>query len=101
MSVRVAEPQRRNIVPAFAVKKLDGEVERTIIGRDSKGERTTKVTKVPAGYLVMFPAKGHSIRVANDAELKRLGFDRTIDLIDANSDNDDVEGTMPNYILDK
>ncbi len=101
MSVRVAQPQRRQIVPAFTVEKLSGDVERTIIGKDENDERIEKKVKVPAGYLVKFPTKGHSIRIGTDKELKRLGFDKTIPLVDANSDNDDIEGEIPNDVLKK
>lgn len=97
-NIRIAQPTQRKIVPAFVVQKLDGEVERTIIGKDSKGARKETTVKVPAGYLVSFPTKGHSIRVLTEAALKRLGFDQTIPLVDAGSDNDDILGEMPNAV---
>lgn len=98
-NVSIARPTQKKIVPSFMVRKLDGEVTREIIGKDAKGSRTTKEVKVPAGYLVSFPTKGHSIRVRDDASLKRLGFDQTIPLVDASSDDDDIVGEMPNSVL--
>lgn len=96
MSVRIAEPNRPRIVPAFVVKKLEGKHKREMITFDSKGKRKVEVVEEPAGYLVSFPVKGHSIRVRNDADLKRLGFDRTIPLVDANSEDDSILGELPN-----
>lgn len=97
-NVQIAAPARQRIVPAFVVQKLEGTVERTMIVFDKEGRKQEKVVKVDAGYLVSFPAKGHSIRVRDVAELKRLGFDKTIPLVDANGDNDDVFGDIPNPI---
>lgn len=96
--MQIAAPNRQRIVPAFTVQKLEGQVERTVIAFDKEGRKVDKVVKVDAGYLVSFPTKGHSIRVKNAAELKRLGFDRTVPLVDDNADNDDVLGYMPNSI---
>lgn len=96
--VHMAAPGRPRIVPAFLVQKLEGTVERTVIAFDKEGRKFDKTVKVDAGYLVSFPSKGHSIRVKDAAELKRLGFDRTIPLVDDNADNDDVMGEMPNNI---
>lgn len=97
-NVRVAAPQRQRIVPAFVVKKLDGTVERTLIQFDKEGKKYNKQVKVDAGYLVSFPSKGHSIRVKNAEELRRLGFDQTIPLIDDSNDDDDVLGYIPNSV---
>lgn len=98
MSVQVAAPARQRIVPAFVVRKLPGTVEREVITFDKEGKRTTRLVKVDAGYEVSFPAKGHSIRVKNDAELKRLGFDKTVPLVDDGAEHDDVVGYMPNSV---
>jgi len=98
MSTRIAAPSTPRIVPAFVVKELEGEVEREMILFDAKGKKYTKKTKQPAGYIVSFPTKGHSIRVRNMDELKRLNFDRTIPLVDAQSDDDDVLGEIPNHV---
>lgn len=98
MNMQIAAPQRRKIVPAFTVQKLEGKVERTLIKFDAKGKRYEDIVKVDAGYLVSFPTKGHSIRVKDAAELKRLGFDQTIPLVDANNDEDEIEGYIPNSI---
>lgn len=96
--VRIARPNGPRIVPAFTVQKLEGKVSRTMIKFDSKGQKKEEVVEVDAGYLVKFPAKGHSIRVRNAAELKRLGFDRTIPLVDDNSEDDEAVGSMPNSV---
>lgn len=98
MTVRIAAPARQRFVPAFMVQKLDGVIEREVIKFDTKGKKRVELVKEPAGYLVKFPSKGHSIRVRSDAELKRLGFDQTIPLVDDGSDNDDVVGSIPNSI---
>ncbi len=98
MSLQVAAPNQRRIVPAFTVRKLDGKVERPMIKFDSKGKKHEEIVKVDAGYLVSFPTKGHSIRVKDAAELKRLGFDRTIPLVEDGTDNDDVLGFIPNSV---
>lgn len=98
MAIHVASPQKQKIVPAFVVKELEGKVKRVIHGWDGKGEKTEKVVEEPAGFLVTFPVKGHSIRVSSVKELERLGFDQTIPLVDANSDDDDPVGEIPNYV---
>lgn len=97
-NLQIAAPAQRRIVPAFTVKRLEGTVDRTMIVFDKEGRRQEKVVKQDAGYLVSFPTKGHSIRVKDAAELKRLGFDRTIPLVDAEGDNDDVLGEIPNSV---
>jgi len=97
--IQVASPTRQRIVPAFVVQKLDGTMERTLIQFDKEGKKVEKIVKVDAGYLVSFPSKGHSIRVKNADELKRLGFDKTIPLVDDDADNDDVLGYIPNSVV--
>lgn len=94
--IQIAAPDVPKIRPAFTVKKLDGKVKREILGFDSKGKKTVTVTEVDAGWLVKFP-KGHSIRVYTEKDLKRLGFDRTIPLV---NDDGDVVGMLPNDILE-
>lgn len=97
--VQVARPNQPRIVPAFTVQELSGETEHTIYSKDEKtGKLVAKTVKRPAGYMVAFPTKGHSIRIRTAADLKRLGFDQTIPLVDANSDNDDVMGEVPNHV---
>lgn len=97
--VQIAAPKRQRIVPAFTVQKLEGQVERTIISFDKEGKKYDKVVKADAGFLVTFPAKGHSIRVKDVAELKRLGFDQTIPLLDGDSEDDEALGYMPNSVV--
>ena len=98
MTTMIAAPARQRIIPAFVVKKLEGQVERTVIQFDKEGKKHDKTVKVDAGYLVSFPSKGHSIRVKDAAELKRLGFDQTIPLVDDGAENDDIVGYMPNSV---
>lgn len=98
MTTRIAAPNRPRVVPAFMVQKLEGQVERTMIVFDKEGRKMEKTVKVDAGYLVSFPTKGHSIRVKDANELKRLGFDKTIPLVDDNADNDDVVGELTNPV---
>lgn len=94
MNISVAAPDVPKIRPAFMVEKLEGKIEREIINFDAKGKKVMNKVEVDAGYLVKFP-KGHSIRVLDDAELRRLGFDRTIPLID---DDGEQVGEIPNHI---
>lgn len=92
---QIARPAQPKFKPAFIVKKLEGKVTRTVHSFDAKGQKTAKQVEVDAGYLVKFPHKGHSIRVKNEAELKRLGFDQTIPLM---NDDGEVIATMENAI---
>lgn len=93
----VALPPEKVIKPAFIVKKLEGTREQEIISFDAKkGKLVTKV-EVDAGYLVKFPHKGHSIRVANEKELARLGFDQTVPLLNGEGD---VMGEIENGIME-
>lgn len=94
--VRVAIPDKPRIRPAFTVKKLDGKASREILSFDKSGKKVVNTVEEDAGYLVKFP-KGHSIRVRSDADMKRLGFDRTVPLI---NDEGDVVGGVPNMIFD-
>lgn len=94
-AVRVAAPQQRKVRPAFMVQQLTGEKVVTLHSFNEKGKRIAIEKKEPAGYLVKF-SKGHSIRVRNDADMARLGFDQTIDLVDG----DDVVGQIPNTLFD-
>lgn len=94
---RVAAPQKQRIRPAFLVKKLEGKRTQTIYTFDAKGKKQARDIEVDAGYLVKFPIRGHSIRVANEAELKRLGFDQTIPLLD---NEGDAVGAIPNAVAE-
>ena len=82
----VEAPPEKKVKPAFTVKKLEGEREVTVYEFDAKKKKVAKTLKVPAGYLVKFPHRGHSIRVANERDLARLGFDRTTPLLNAEGD---------------
>jgi hypothetical protein len=94
--VRVSAPERAKIRPAFMVQRLEGSRKREVIFLDPKThKRDTKVVDEPAGYLVTM-MNGNSIRVRNDEELARLGFDQTIDLI--NEDGESV-GEIDNAIM--
>lgn len=90
-AVRIAAPVQNRVRPAFTVRKLEGKRTVEIFSFDAKGKRKSTMTEVDAGYLVRMAA-GHSIRVANDAELHRLGLDDTIPLV--NVDNGEVMGSI-------
>lgn len=83
MAYLVEAPPEKKVKPAFIVKELSGTVTRTIFTFDAKGQKQSKTVEVPAGYMVKFPHKGHSICVASKEELIRLGFDRTVPLLNA------------------
>jgi hypothetical protein len=92
------------ITPAFEVEELSGKVTRTKYkyeerdtGRtDAKGNPIKShvmkefTEEEPAGYMVYF-ARGHSIRVPNDLELKRLGLDRSPYLSDPTGEMQDED----------
>lgn len=101
--VRIGRVNRPMPVPAFIVEAKDETVVRTIITLDENAKRTEKQVKEPFGYLVTIPAKGmngrpHSVRVRNDAELKRLGLDQAVPLLNPDSDDDEVVGYVDNPI---
>lgn len=80
---------QQNIKPRYEVEAVDSTmIERRLTRVD--GRNVEEDVKVPYGYNVYFPA-GHSMRVATDEELKRLGFDRPAELI--NEDGDTVGST--------
>lgn len=101
--------------PAFQVEKLKGKVEhkrfsyepRDTGRKDRNGNpimthiQKVETVKEDAGYMVYFP-RGHSIRVRDDAELKRLGLDRNPHLSDPTgqmSDEDIARMTAGNMSL--
>lgn len=96
-AIRIAAPNRRMIRPAFTVKKLEGKVKQRILSFDGKGKKTEQIVDVDAGYLVKL-AKGHSIRVYTDKDLHRLGFDRSIPLVDMDNEGE-IVGEIPNPIM--
>ena len=73
----------QNVQPQFEVEQLDGTVEKTLTFFED-GELKTKTTEEAAGYMVYFP-QGHSFRVKNFAELKRLGLHTAPGLVDMES----------------
>lgn len=76
------------IKPRFEVEAVDDTVmEKRVVRKD--GRNIEEQVEVPYGFNVYFPA-GHSIRVKDEDELKRLGFDHAPELID---ENGDVVGT--------
>ena len=84
-----------NIRPRYEVHKLEGKVEHEIFkmrvddeGKPSGGFES-EIVKEDAGWMVYFP-NGASIRVRDEPELKRLGFDKSADLVDM--DSGDVVG---------
>lgn len=97
-NTRVAAPSKPKIQPAFVVQKLEGKREHVILSYDPKEGRIEKKVQEDAGFLVSFPIKKASMRVRNEAELRRLGFDQTIELINPESDDDEALGYMPNSV---
>lgn len=75
----IASNNQRVLRPRFKVKKLTGtrKVPRCM---RVDGMLATVMVDEPAGNMVYFP-DGHSIRVS-DAELRRLGLDRSAQVID-------------------
>jgi hypothetical protein len=76
---------QQNIMPRFETEALDGKVNevKATYHKDGKGFEY-RVEAKPAGYMVFFP-RGHSIRVRNTNELKRLGFHKQPGLVDMDS----------------
>ena len=89
----IAAPQETKYIPAFTVSKLEGKRKQEIRSFNAAGELVIKTVEEDAGWLVRFPAKGHTLRVTTKKELERLGFDKTIRLVDAEGD---TRATMPN-----
>jgi len=78
------------IKPRWAYEKLKGTREKKVVQYVTRKDETTdrvyrerveKVVKVPLGYMVYFP-QGHSLHVETDEELRRLGLDGPIGLVD-------------------
>lgn len=92
----VAAPAKQRVRPAFMAQKLEGQVEREVISFDQKGKKVVNKVKVDAGYLVT-TARGNSLRVWTDEDMKRLGFDQNIPLVDFEHDGE-VVGAIPNPV---
>lgn len=88
--------QQSNIKPRYEVERVDDVVVETHYVREN-GRNVEKEVEVPYGFNVYFPA-GHSIRVRDEAELKRLGYDAPAELID---EDGEVVGTTAAYSLKK
>jgi hypothetical protein len=75
-----------NAVRRFEVEPVDGKKNMTIAEYDKEkgGGFKYEVKKEEFGYMVYFPA-GHSIRVRDMAELRRLGYDKQPGLVDLES----------------
>lgn len=98
------------LTPAFEVEEIPGKVKRTKYmyeerdtGRtDAKGNpikshiMKSKTVEEPGGYMVYF-ARGHSIRVRNDAELHRLGLDRSPYLSDPTGEISDEDAAAMSH----
>lgn len=84
----------QNIKPRFEVERLDGtRIEKRVRRNMATGMNEVYDAEVPAGYMVYFPS-GNSMRVADDAELRRLGFDKAPNLIDMESGEEVGEADM-------
>lgn len=86
---------QQNIKPRYEVEFVDDTVTETHLVRKD-GRNVEKEVEVPYGYNVYFPA-GHSIRVRDKDELKRLGFDQPAELID--EETGDVVGSTAQQTL--
>lgn len=75
--------QEQHVQPQFEVEQLEGTVERVMTSFED-GELKTETIEEPAGYMVYFP-QGHSFRVKNFTELKKLGLHTAPGLIDMDS----------------
>lgn len=91
--------QQQNVKPRYEVERVDEMVTETHLVREKTKHggymNVEKEVEVPYGYNVYFPA-GHSMRVRNDEELARLGFDRPAELID---EDGEVVGTTEQVSL--
>lgn len=74
------------VVRRFEAEAVDGKKNVVVAEYDKEkgGGFKYEVKQEDFGYMVYFPA-GHSIRVRDLAELKRLGFDRQPGLVDLES----------------
>ena len=76
----MAELKRR-----YEVERLKGTVQREVLTISKKdGSFIPKMVEEPAGFMVYFPS-GSSIRVRNEEELARKGFDTPAPLVDMDS----------------
>lgn len=83
----MAELKRR-----YEVEKLEGTVEREVIKIGKGGAFVKSMVKEPAGFMVYFPS-GASIRVKDEEELARQGFDKPATVVDM--DSGENMGTAP------
>lgn len=76
-----------NIVRRYQVERLSGtkKVTKAKYVFDDPDHKTSHIeyeeVEEPLGFMVYFPA-GHSIRIATETELRRLGFNRIPGLVD-------------------
>ncbi len=85
---------KEKVRPAFEVEPFVGKYMRNVVKKTDKGLVMTQV-EAEGGYLVTFPKYGNSVHVPNDEELRRLGFDRAVRLV--NDDGDEVD-VIPNPV---
>lgn len=88
----------KQMMPQYEVEALHGKVDRTITQLNEDGSRTAITKSVPAGYMVYF-AKGHSIRVADDKELERLGYNTSAPLEEVDIDDNDAGVSSPKEMV--
>lgn len=75
----------QNIKPRYEVERVEGVVTVTKYRRNAETGMNEQYTEQePYGFNVYFP-HGHSIRVRDEAELHRLGYDVPPELIDMDS----------------
>lgn len=98
MVTAIARPNTPKNVPAFVVREDDRKRTRSVYTMKD-GKMQKEDVKDEGGYIVSFPAKGHSMRVRTEDELKRLGFDQTIPIVDLeHDDNDEPVGYVQNSV---
>jgi hypothetical protein len=91
--------QPRDLKPNFIVQRQEGPftkkvlrfVKKDIGGGKIINEKVIEEKVFTHGYMVAFP-KGHTVFVETDAELARLGFDSTPNIIDM--DTGDVVSSL-------
>ena len=85
---------QEKVRPAFTVEPFSGDYFRTVVKKTEKGLVQEQV-KSEGGYMVHFPKDNHSIHVTTDEELRRLGFDQAVPIV---NDDGDAVGVIPNPI---
>ena len=97
----------QKVKPAYELHKIDKEVTvrkvRATFTENANGKRVLKYefyeVKEPFGWMAYFP-QGHSIRIRNADELKRLQLDHPASLIDMDT-GEEVEQIAPRSLREQ